>query len=114
MPDHIFHVEHLTTVTIRDYRADSLKERPAAAWVHLDLVHTDTSIWRVFDEWFQSVPDDEKQAGQYRVIQMSESEHGFGTVSGHIVKPSWRIESAWEPGPAERENGEANGVTQVA
>jgi len=114
MPDHIFHVEHLTQVTIRDYKPDTLSEHFAEAWLLLDTVHTDTSIWRVFDEWFQSVPDEQKQAGQYRVIQMSESEHGFGTVSGHIVKPSWRIESAWEPGPAERENGEANGFTQVA
>jgi len=111
MPDHIFHVEHLTTVTVRDFQADSLKERTAEAWLLLDTVITDTSIWRVFDEWFQLVPDDQKQAGQYRVIQMSEQEHGFGTFSAHTVKPSWKIENEWIPKPAD---GEANGVTQVA
>jgi len=112
MPDHIFHVEHLTQVTFRDYKPDTVGF--GEAWLLLGTVITDTSIWRVFEDWFKQLPDDQKQAGQYRVIQMSESEHGFGTVSAHIVKPSWRIESAWEPGPAERENGEANGVTQVA
>ena len=112
MPDHIFHIEHLTAVTVRDYKPDTLSETFAEAWLLLDTIITDTSIWRVFDEWFQLTPDDQKQAGQYRVIQMSEQEHGFGTFSAHTVKPSWKIDNEWIPKPVD--GGEASGVTQVA
>jgi hypothetical protein len=111
MPDHIFHVERLTTVTFRNYEPDTLSELVGVAWVLQDTIHTDSSIWRAFDEWFQAVPDEQKEGGQYRVIQMSETEHGFGTFSAHTVKPSWKIENEWIPKPAD---GEANGVTQVA
>lgn len=113
MPDHIFHIEHLTAVTVRDYKPDTLSETFAEAWLLLETVHTDSSIWRVFDEWFQMLPDDDKRAGQYRVIQMSEHEHGFGTFSAHTVKPSWSVTNEWLRGPTDQ-GEEANGVTQVA
>jgi hypothetical protein len=112
MPEHIFHIERLTSVTIRDYQADVLRERATEAWLPMATVTTDSSIWRVFDEWFDTVPEAEKQGGQYRVVEMSTTEHGFGTLSGHVVKPSWSVESHWEPRP--EEDGEEADVAQVA
>jgi hypothetical protein len=112
MPEHIFHVERLTSVTIPQYAPDVMKEYATEAWVLLDTVHTDSSIWRVFDEWFALVPEDQKQGGQYRVIEMSTYASGIGQISCHTVKPSWSVESHWEPKP-EEDMGEAD-VTQVA
>ena len=112
MPEHIFHIERLTSVTIRDYQTDVLKERVTEAWVPVATMTTDSSIWRVFDEWFDTVPEDKKAGGQYRVIQPSYTEHGFGTLSMHVVKPSWSVESHWEPRP--EGDGEEADVAPVA
>jgi hypothetical protein len=114
MPDHIFHIEHLTSVTVHEYKHGTM-EHAAEAWILQDTFHTDSSIWRVFDEWFSLLPDDQKQGGLYRVVQPSRTEHGTGQMSAHRVKPSWSVESDWEPDPdcEQDEAGEAD-VAQVA
>ena len=111
MPEHIFHIERLTSVTIRDYQADVLRERATEAWLPVATVTTDSSIWRVFDEWFDTVPEAEKQGGQYRVIEVADYASGVGSISAHTVKPSWSVESHWEQKP---ETEEETDVAQVA
>jgi hypothetical protein len=111
MPEHIFHVERLSMVTIRDHQPDVLKEHTIEAWVPVATLTVETSIWRVFEDWFRDLPEAEQRGGRYRVIQPSATEHGFGTLSAHVVKPSWSVESEWEPAPVPDEEAD---VARVA
>lgn len=82
-------IEGLRTFTRADYRPDRMTERTVQAWELLDTVESTANMYVLFGEWFDELPDDEKIAGRYRVVNPA-----AGYFYEYVASPSWKVEDA--------------------